>query len=136
MLISHSLSRTFWPVLPWALDEGVADGVEFGQHGVQHLGGDVGIAAVAQQALLLAFELLQQVGLEVGAAGHFQHVEDRREGDVVLQRMFLMHKELEFLVQVLQPQQRANPLVERVFVDDQNDIPLGVGWREPRDSEP
>jgi hypothetical protein len=81
--------------------------------------------------LLLAFEFLQQVGLEVGAAGHFQHVEDRRERDVVLQRMLLVHKELEFLVQVLQPQQRANPLVERVFVDDQSDIPLGVGWRNP-----
>jgi hypothetical protein len=42
---------------------------------------------------------------------------------VVLQRMLLGDKKLEFLVQVFQPQQGANPLVERVFVDDQNDIP-------------
>jgi Holliday junction resolvasome RuvABC endonuclease subunit len=48
---------------------------------------------------------------------------------MVLHRMVLMHKELKFLVQVFQPQQRANALVERVFVDDQNDIPLNVGWR-------
>jgi hypothetical protein len=38
-----------------------------------------------------------------------------------------VNKELEFLVQVFQPQQRAYALVERVFVDDQNDIPLHVG---------
>jgi hypothetical protein len=79
--------------------------------------------------LLLALELLQQVGFQIGAAGDFQHVEDRRERDMVLHRVFLMHEELEFFVQVFQPQQRANPLVERVFVDDQNDIPLNVGWK-------
>jgi hypothetical protein len=46
--------------------------------------------------------------------------------------MFLRYKEFELLVQVLQPQQRANPLVEWVFIDDQNVIPLiplNVGWR-------
>jgi hypothetical protein len=42
----------------------------------------------------------------------------------------LVDKEFEFIVQVLQPQQRANPLVEWVFVDDQNDIPLNRGWQE------
>ena len=75
----------------------------------------------------MPLEFLQQVGLEVGAAGHFEHVENGRQRDVVLHRVFLMHKELEFVVQVFQPQQRANALVERVFVDDQNDIPLVVG---------
>ena len=77
-----------------------------------------------EQALALAFQLLQQVRLQIGAAGHFEHVEDGGEGDVVLHRVFLMHKKLEFLVQVFQPQQRAYALVERIFVDDQNDIPL------------
>jgi hypothetical protein len=43
--------------------------------------------------------------------------------------VFLMHKELEFVIQVFQPQQRTNALVERVFVDDQNDIPLHGGRR-------
>jgi hypothetical protein len=42
----------------------------------------------------------------------------------MLHGMFLMHKELEFLVQILQAQQRADALVERIFVDDQNNIPL------------
>jgi hypothetical protein len=50
--------------------------------------------------------------------------------------VFLMHKELEFFVQVFQPQQRANALVERVFVDDQNDIPFRLAGEESRDSEP
>jgi hypothetical protein len=48
---------------------------------------------------------------------------------MVLQRMVLSDKELELLIQVFQPQQRANPLVEWVFVDDQSGFPLDVGWR-------
>jgi hypothetical protein len=55
---------------------------------------------------------------------------------VVLHRVFLLNKELELLIQVLQPQQRAYALVERVFVDDQNDIPLMLTGGESRDSEP
>jgi hypothetical protein len=47
----------------------------------------------------------------------------------MLHRMFLSYEELELLVQVFQPQQGTNALVERIFVDDQSDIPLNVGWR-------
>ena len=94
-----------------------------------HVGRDVLVGAVTQQALLLALEFLQQVGFEVGAARDFEHVEDGGQRHMVLHRMFLLDKELEFLVQVFQPQQRAYALVERVFVDDQNDIPLHVDWR-------
>jgi hypothetical protein len=43
-------------------------------------------------------------------------------------RMFLMQEKNEFLVQVFQPQQCANTLVERVFVGDQNGFPLGKRW--------
>ena len=45
---------------------------------------------------------------------------------MVLQRVRLMHKKGKFLVQVFQPQQRANTLVERVFVDNQSDVPFKV----------
>jgi hypothetical protein len=54
----------------------------------------------------------------------------------MLHWMFLSYKELEFFVKIFQPQQRAYALVERVFVDDQSDIPFIVSGEESRDSEP
>jgi hypothetical protein len=42
---------------------------------------------------------------------------------MVLLGMLLVQEVDEFLVQIFQPQQRANTLVERVFVNDQNSIP-------------
>ncbi len=74
--------------------------VNFGQDLVEHLGKHIGIAAKTQQRLLLAFEFLQQVGLEIGAAGNFQHLEDGGEGDVVMQRMALTYKKSKLVVQV------------------------------------
>jgi hypothetical protein len=100
--------------------------VDFGQDGVEHLGLDIGIGLVGQQDLLLPFQLLQQVGLEVRASGDLQHFKNGGKGDVMLMRAFLVQEEDEFLVEVFQSQQRANTLIERVFVDDQSMIPLLV----------
>jgi hypothetical protein len=44
----------------------------------------------------------------------------------MLQRMFLVHEVAEFLVQIFQPQQGANTLVERVFVNNQSGVLRGV----------
>jgi hypothetical protein len=44
----------------------------------------------------------------------------------MLMRAFLVQEEDEFLVEIFQSQQRANTLIERVFVDDQSMIPLLV----------
>ena len=45
----------------------------------------------------------------------------KKHCDVMLMGMFLLQKKHELLIQVFQPQQRANTLVERVFVDNQNE---------------
>jgi hypothetical protein len=76
----------------------------------------------------LPFEFLQQVGLQVCSSGNFQHFKDGRQRDMVLQGMFLMEKKNELLVQIFQPQQCANTLIERVFVDDQSDVSLEERW--------
>jgi hypothetical protein len=44
----------------------------------------------------------------------------------MLQRMGLLYEKHEFFIQVFQPQQRANTLVERVFVNDQGNFPLKI----------
>ena len=63
---------------------------------------------------------------EMVASGDLQHFENGGQGDVMLMRAFLVQEEDEFLVEVFQSQQRANTLIERVFVDDQSMIPLSV----------
>ena len=45
-----------------------------------------------------------------------------RQGHVVLHRMILLDKKFELVVQVFQAQQRPYALIERIFVDDQDDI--------------
>jgi hypothetical protein len=42
---------------------------------------------------------------------------------MVLQGIILDNKELELVVQVFKPQQRANTLIEWVFVNDQGSVP-------------
>lgn len=108
------------PRLALRRHQGAADTVEFTEDGVQGFRLHIRIAAVAQQALALAFEFLQQVGLQVGAAGHFEHVENSCQGNMVLHCMLLLDEELEFVVQVFQTQQGTYAFVERVFVDNQN----------------
>ena len=44
----------------------------------------------------------------------------------MLQVMILRDEEPVLLVQVLKPQQGANTLVERVFVNDQNKFPVNL----------
>lgn len=92
-IVAHVL-----PGLALRGDQGAGNAVEFGEDGVQHFGLDIRVGAVAKQALALALEFLQEVGFEVGTPGHFKHVEDGGQCDVMLHRVFLMHEELEFLV--------------------------------------
>ncbi|MNT19151.1 hypothetical protein D3C72_1543950 [compost metagenome] len=108
------------PRLALRRHQGTADTVEFTEDGVQGFRFHVRIAAVTEQALALALEFLQQVGLQVGATRHFEHIENSCQGNMVLHCMLLLDEELEFVVQVFQPQQGTYAFVERVFVDNQN----------------
>ena len=77
----------------------------------------------ANQGLFLTFELLQQIGFQIGAPGNLQHLVNRRERDMMLQRVVVLNEETELLVQILKSKKRANTLVERVFVDGQGISP-------------
>ncbi len=79
---------------------------------------DVGIAAECVHDLLLALELLEQVRLEVGAAGDFHDLEEREERRVMLGRLRPIEEETRALEQVLEPEHRADALDERVLVSD------------------
>src|SRR5690606_25736258 len=67
---------------------------------------------------LLALELLEQVGLEVGAARHLHDLEQGEERDVVVEWIRERHEVPGALEQVLETKQRADPLVEGIFVRD------------------
>jgi hypothetical protein len=70
------------------------------------------------QHLLLAFEFLQQVGLEVGAPGDFQYFEQRQQCDVVVERVGARNEMARALEQILQAQQGPDALVKRVLIRD------------------
>ena len=71
------------------------------------------------QYLFLPFEFLQQIRLEIGTADDFEHFENRRQRDMMLQCMRLMQKKLVSFIQVFQPQHGTDAFVERVFVNNQ-----------------
>ena len=61
--------------------------VDVRQKRVENVGVDRGIAAQASEQLLLPLELLQDVGLEIGARGDVGDLEERRERRVMLGRL-------------------------------------------------
>ena len=69
------------------------------------------------QAVL--FELLEQIGLEVGARADVHDLEDRRQRVMVIDRRFALDQLAQAVEQMLETQHRADALVERIFVDDQ-----------------
>ena len=92
--------------------------IDVAEHLVERRLRDRGVGAQGAQALALALQLLHHLGLEVGAAGDVEDLEQRQQRRVVLERVFLAEKELHPLVQGLHPQQGADALVQRKFVAD------------------
>ena len=92
--------------------------LDVAQHAVERVLGDLRVVAEGQQHLLLPLEFLQQVRLQVRAARHLQDLEQREQRDVVVERIGARDEVARALEQVLQAQQRADALVERVFVGD------------------
>jgi hypothetical protein len=62
--------------------------LDFVERAGQGLFGNLRVVAEGQQDLALAFEFLDQVELEVGAAGHFKDLEQGDEGDMVFEGAF------------------------------------------------
>src|SRR5205085_440647 len=79
---------------------------------------DVRIVAKGAQHLLLALELLQEVGLQVGAAGNFHYLEQRQQRDVMILRARLADEMARAPEQVLESQESPDTFVERVLVGD------------------
>ena len=88
------------------------------QHAVELFLGDRGVGAQRVEESPLAVELLQQVALQVRAARNFQDLEHPREACVVAVGVVLAEEETHPLVEVLEPQQRPDALVEGIFVGD------------------
>jgi hypothetical protein len=104
-----------------------ADVVDFGQQRVEHLAVDRGIAAQRRQQLPLPLELLQDVGLEIGARRDVGDLEQREQRGVVRLGCGLAGEKQRASIQALEPHQRADALVQRVLVADHGAIARDVG---------
>ena len=125
--ISQSFSRRYWPIVP-VIENSAAEACSMSRSTPrQRVLGDVRVVAERQQHLLLALEFLQQVGLEVGAPGDLQDLEQREQRHVVVERVGARDEMARALEQVLQPQQRPDALVQRVLVRDNGQKSLAEG---------
>ena len=86
------------------------------QHARERVLGNFRVVAEGQQDLLLALEFLQQVGLQVGAAGDLEDLEQRQQRDVMIERVGPRDEMPRALEQVLQAQEGPDALVKRVFI--------------------
>ena len=84
--------------------------------------------------MLLALELLQQVGLEIGASGDLQDLEQRQQRYMVIERVGARDEMARALEQILQAQQGPDALVERILVRNDSQTSLAEG-RKCEDSE-
>ena len=118
------------PDLARGLEQSRGGLVDLPQHVVERFLRHLGIVAQRLERVLLALQLLQQVGFEVGAPRHLEDLEDRKQRDVVLVRVVLVQEIVDALEQILEPQQRAHALAQWILVADH----VGVaghsrGWR-------
>ena len=66
----------------------------------------------------LAFQFLQQFGLQIGAAGHFKNLEESDQCGMVIHFMVKHGVVRHACKQILQAQQSAHFFIERKFVVD------------------
>jgi hypothetical protein len=92
--------------------------LDIAQHAVQRFFGDLGIVPERDQHLLLTLQLLQQVGFQIGAARHLEDLEQREQRHMVVMLVGARDEMARALEQVFEAQQRADALVERIFVGD------------------
>ena len=79
---------------------------------------DLRILPQRPQHLLLPLELLQEIGLEIGARGDVGDLEQREQRRMMILRGILRGEVAGAREQVLEPHQRAHSLVQRMFVAD------------------
>ena len=104
--------------LPRLREQASRDGVDFGKHRVERLGLDRGVMPERCQQLTLPLELLQDVGLEIGARGDVDDLEQREQRRVMIRGRALAGEEKRAAIQILEPHQRSDALIQRVLVAD------------------
>jgi hypothetical protein len=105
--------------------------LDVAQHAGERLLGNVRVVAERQQHLLLPLQFLQQVGLEVGAPGYLEDLEEREQRDMVVERVGAGDEVARALEQILQAQQGPDALVERILVRDDCQARLAAGRKLP-----
>jgi len=99
------------------------DAVDLVQQLFEHVLFDLRILPQRSQHLLLPFELLQQVGLQVGARRDVGDLEQRDQRRVMILRRVLRGEIAGAREEILEPHQGAYSFVQRMFVADH----LGAG---------
>ena len=84
----------------------------------QRLFGNIGVVAIDQQGLTLAFEFLDEIHLQVGTTRRLKDLEQRDECRMVLELAVAFGKIGSLFEQILEAQQCTDALVERIFVGD------------------
>jgi len=77
---------------------------------------DMRIVPVGVQDLLLTLEVLEQIGLQVGARRDVDDLEHRGQRVMMVERLFARHQDAQATQQVLEPEVGAYAFVERKFV--------------------
>ena len=92
--------------------------IDLGEQRIEHARLDCGVVAQRSEDLLLPLELLQDVGLEIGARGDVGDLEQRQQRRVVVLLAAAGREILDPSIDVLEPHHRAYALVQRMFVAD------------------
>ena len=89
---------------------------DFVQGAGKRLLGNLGIVSEGQQDLPLPLEFLNQIDLQIRPARHFQHLEGRQKRAMMGMAVVAAAEVGDPTEQILQTEQRANALIQRIFV--------------------
>ena len=98
--------------------EGVDAGAELFDQVFQQIGGNIGVAAKVAHDLALAFQVFQDISLELGAGADAQNLKQGDQRKVVIELVGALNERENPLKQLLKTQISANSFVKRVFVED------------------
>ncbi|MNT21859.1 hypothetical protein D3C72_1572140 [compost metagenome] len=85
---------------------------------VEHVDGNHGAGTVGVELLALAFQVLEQVCLQVSARSHVHDLEQRGDGEMVVYIGAALQKYIQPAQQILQPEVRAYAFVKWVLVNN------------------
>ena len=77
-----------------------------------------GVAPVGVELVLVLFDVLEHIRLQIGPGCHVHDLENRHQGEVVIQRVGPGDQFPQAAEQLLQPQVGSETLVKGVFVKD------------------